>query len=235
MPAALTLALAGALALAAYAGQTLVVGAVLVVQGLLVWGWHDALDAPGRIGGMILAGTAAATADVLLLVRDDTRPLTPVAGVVAVAMLGAMVHQLARGPRRERLTESMTATMTLVALATLGALFVAAQQTLGGPALVALAALSAVVAAAASLAPLPTALVAGVATVGGLFLGLLVAAMTHLSVGSALPIAAAAAATAVAAITFVRRAKRPDLTTAGALPLLSVAPVAYVLGRLLVG
>ena len=235
MPVALTLALAGALGLAAYAGETLVGRALRVVQGLLVWGWHDALDAPGRIGGMILAGTAAATADVLLLVRDDTRALTPVAGVVAVAMLGAMVHQLARGPRRERLTESMTATMTLVALATLGALFVAAQQTLGGPALVALAALSAVVAAAASLAPLPTALVAGVATVGGLFLGLLVAAMTHLSVGSALPIAAAAAATAVAAITFVRRAKRPDLTTAGALPLLSVAPVAYVLGRLLVG
>ena len=114
-------------------------------------------------------------------------------------------------------------------------LFVAAQQTLGGPALVALVALSAGVAAAASLNPLPLALVAGVATVGGLLLGLLVAAMTHLSVGSALPIGAASAATAVAAITFVRRAKRPVLTAVGALPLLSVAPVGYVLGRLLVG
>jgi hypothetical protein len=235
MPAALTLALAGALGLAAYAGQTLVVLAVLVVQGLLVWGWHDALDVPGRIGGMILAGVAAVTADVLLLVRDDTRALTPVAGVVAVAMLGAMVHQLARGPGRERLTQSLTATMALVAVATLGALFVAAQQTLGGPALVTLAALSAAVGVAASLAPLPTPLAAGVATVGGLVLGLLVAVMTHLSVASALPIGAASAATALAAITFVRRAERPDLTTRGALPLLSVAPVAYVLGRLLVG
>jgi hypothetical protein len=235
MPVALTLALSGALGLAAYAGETLVALAVLVVQGLLVWGWHDALDVPGRIGGMILAGAAAVTADVLLLVRDDTRALTPVAGVVAVAMLGAMVHQLARGPGRERLTESLTATMTLVAVATLGALFVAAQQTLGGPALVTLAALSAAVAAAASLVPLNTALVAGVATAGGLLLGLLVAAMTDLSVGSALPIGAAAAATALAAIMFVRRAKRPDLTTVGTLPLLSVAPVAYVLGRLLVG
>jgi hypothetical protein len=235
MPVALTLALSGALGLAAYAGETLVTLAVLVVQGLLVWGWHDALDVPGRIGGMILAGAAAVTADVLLLVRDDTRALTPVAGVVAVAMLGAMVHQLARGPGRERLTESLTATMTLVAVATLGALFVAAQQTLGGPALVTLAALSAAVAAAASLVPLNTALVAGVATVGGLLLGLLVAAMTDLSVGSALPIGAAAAATALAAIMFVRRAKRPDLTTVGTLPILSVAPVAYVLGRLLVG
>jgi hypothetical protein len=235
MPAALTLALAGALALAAYAGQTLLTVAVLVVQALLVWGWHDALDVPGRIGGMILAGAAAATADVLLLVRDDNRPLTPVAGVVAVAMLGAMVHQLARGPGRDRLTASLTGTATLVALATLGALFVPVQQTLGGPALVTLAAVSAVVAAAAALVPLPTALVAGVATAGGLVLGVLVAVMTHLSVGAALPIGAAAAATALAAITFVRRAKRPDLTTIGALPLLSVAPVAYVLGRLLVG
>jgi hypothetical protein len=125
--------------------------------------------------------------------------------------------------------------MALVAVATLGALFVAAQQTLGGPALVTLAALSAVVGAAASLAPLATPLAAGVATVGGLFVGLLVAAMTHLSVGSALPVGAASAATALAAITFVRRAERPHLTTTGALPLLSVAPVAYVLGRLLVG
>ncbi|MEP6761237.1 MAG: hypothetical protein ABJA93_07710 [Sporichthyaceae bacterium] len=236
MPAAaLTVALAIALTLAAYAGEALVVPAVLVVQGLLVWGWHDALDVPGRTGGMVLAGAAAATADVLLLVRDDTRALTPVAGVLAVAMLGAKVHQLARRPHRERLTESLTATTTLVAIATLGALFVAAEQTLGGPALVTLAALSAAVAAAASLAPLPTALVAGSATVGGLFLGLLVAAMTHLPVGPALPVGAAAAATAIAAITFVRRARRRDLATAGSLPLLSVAPVAYVLGRILVG
>lgn len=235
MPAALTLALAGALALAAYAGQTLVTVAVLVVQALLVWGWHDALDVPGRIGGMILGGAAAATADVLLLVREDTRPLTPVAGVVAVAMLGAMVHQLARGPGRERLTASLTGTTTLVAVATLGALFVAVQQTLGGPALVTLAAVSAAVAAAAALVPLPPVLAAGVAAVGGLVLGVLVAVLTHLSVGAALPIGAAAASTALAAITFVRRANRPNLTTAGALPLLSVAPVAYVLGRLLVG
>jgi hypothetical protein len=235
MPAALTLALAGALALAAYAAEAPLVLGVLVVQGLLVWGWHDALGVPGRTGGRVLAGAAAATADVLLLVRDDTRALTPVAGVLAIAMLGAMIHQLARRQGRERLTESLTATTTLVVLCTLGALFVAADQTRGGPALVALAALSAAVAAAASLIPLPTALVAVVATVGGVTVGLLVAALTHLSVGAALPTGAVAAATAVAAITFVRLTRQPDLAAAGALPLLSVAPVAYLLGRLLVG
>jgi hypothetical protein len=235
MSAALTFALAGALSLAAYAAEAPLVLAVLVVQGLLVWGWYDALGAPGRIGGMVLAGTAAATADVLLLVRDDTRALTPVAGVLAMAMLGAMVHQLTRRPGRERLTESLTATTTLVLLSTLGALFVAAEQTRGGAALVTLAAVSAAAAAGASLVPLPSALVAAIATVGGLVLGLVVAAMTHLSAGPALPIGAAAAATAVAAITFVRRARQPDLVTVGALPLLSVAPVAYVLGRILVG
>jgi hypothetical protein len=235
MPAALTLALAGALALAAYAGEALVVVAVLVVQALLVWSWYDVLDVPGRTGGSVLAGAAAVTADVLLLVRDDTRALTPVTGVLAVAMIGAIVHQLARKGGRERLTESLTATMTLVVLATLGALFIATEQTLGGAALVALAALSAAVAVGASSVPLPTGLVAGIAVVGGLVLGLLVAAITDLSVGPALTTGAASAATALAAITFVRRAKQPDLAAAAALPLLSVAPVAYVLGRILVG
>jgi len=235
MPAALTLALAGALALAAYAGEAPLVLAVLVVQGLLVWGWYDALGVPGRTGGSVLAGAAAVTADVLVLVRDDTRALTPVAGVLAVAMIGAMVHQLARRDGRQRLTESLTATMTLVVLATLGALFVAAEQTLGGPALVALAALSAAIAAGASMVPLPTALVTGIAAVGGLALGLLAAGITDLSVGPALTTGAATAAAALAAITFVRRVKQPDLATTAALPLLSVAPVAYVLGRILVG
>ena len=235
MPAALTVALAGALALAGYADEAALVLVVLVVQGLLVWGWYTALDVPGRIGGSALAGAAAVTADVLLLVRDDTRALTPVAGVLAVAMLGAMVHQLTRRGGRQRLTESISATMTLVVLATLGALFVAVQQTQDGPALVALAALSAGVAAGASMSPLPTALAAGIAAVGGLVLGLLVAGMTDLSAGPAVSTGAAAAATALAAITFVRRMKQPDLATAAALPLLSVAPVAYVLGRILVG
>ena len=235
MPAALTLALAGVLALAAYAAEAPLVLAVLVVQGLLVWGWYDALDVPGRSGGSVLAGAAAVTADVLLLVGDDTRALTPVAGVLAMAMLGAMVHQLTRRDGRIQLTESLTATMTLVAFATLGALFVATEQTLGGPALVALAALSAAVAAGASMVPLPTALVAGTAAVGGLVLGLLVAGITDLSVGPALTTGVAAAATAFAALTFVRRVKQPNLATTAALPLLSVAPVAYVLGRILVG
>ncbi len=235
MPAALTLALAGALALAAYAAEAPLVLAVLVVQGLLVWSWYVALDLPGRVGGSVLAGVAAVTADVLLLVRDDTRALTPVTGVLALAMIGAIVHQLARRDGRTRLTESLTATMTLVVLTTLGALFVATEQTLGGSALVALAALSAAVAAGASMVPLATGLVAVIAAVGGLVLGLLVAAITDLSVGPALTTGAAAAATALAAITFVRRAKQPDLATTAALPLLSVAPVAYVLGRILVG
>ena len=102
MPAALTLALAGAVALAAYAAEAPLALAVLVVQGLLVWSWYGVLDVPGRTGGSILAGAAAVTADVLLVVRDDTRALTPVTGVLAVAMIGAIIHQLARRRRPRR-------------------------------------------------------------------------------------------------------------------------------------
>jgi hypothetical protein len=235
MPAALILALAGALALTAYAAEAPLVLAVLVVQGLLVSSWYAALGVPGRTIGSVLAGAAAVTADVLILVRDDTRALTPVTGVLAVAMIGAIVHQLTRRDGRERLTESLSATMTLVVLATLGVLFVATEQTLAGPALVALAALAAAAAAGASMLPLRTGLVAGIAAVGGLVLGLLAAGITDLSVGPALTTGAAAAATAFAAITFVRRVQQPDPAIAAALPLMSVAPVAYVLGRILVG
>lgn len=235
MPAALTLALAGALALTAYAGEIALLLAVLVVQGLLASGWHRTLDVPGSVGGMVLAGGAALAADILLLLRDEARPLAPIAGVLGVAVLGAMVHQLLRGPARSRVTASLTATTMLVVLGTLAALFLAAAQTRGGAALVALAALAAAISAAVDQVALPPLVVAGIATVGGILLGAVAAALTELSLGPSLLLGGAAAATAVSVMVFVRRAERPDLTTVAALPLTGVAPLAYVLGRILVG
>src|SRR3954451_4572904 len=104
MPVAMTAAMAGALALGAYAGSVVLLVAVAGTQAVMVYGWHRALDVPGALGGVILAGAAAGVADVLLVARDDARPLAPVSGVLALAVLGAFLHQLARRGERTRLT-----------------------------------------------------------------------------------------------------------------------------------
>ncbi|MGH8939463.1 MAG: hypothetical protein ACRDV2_08945, partial [Actinomycetes bacterium] len=94
MAAALTLALAGLLALSAWAGAVPLMLAVALVQGLVVAGWYRAVDVPGALGGMLLAGVVAAATDLLLVVRDDPRPVTPATSVLGVAMVGGLVHQL---------------------------------------------------------------------------------------------------------------------------------------------
>jgi hypothetical protein len=235
MPAALTIALAGAIAVAAYAGDVFLVLIVLGVQGLLLSGWYRVLDVPGAIGGMVLAGATAVAADVLLLVRDEVRPLKPVVGVLGLAMLGALVHQLTRRPDRTRVTASLTATCTQVVLVALGSLYLAANETRGGAALVSAVALAAAAAAAAELLPFASGFRVAIGVVGGAVVGAVVGATTHLAIGSALLAGVSASVVAVAATGFVRRAGRPDLPVAAALPLLVAAPVSYVVGRILVG
>jgi hypothetical protein len=236
MPAAaLTLALGGALALGAYAGDVPLLLAILLLQAILLSGWHGTFDAPGALGGVALAAASSLAADLLLLVRDDPRPLTPVAGVLGLTMLGAFVHQLVRRPPREGLTASLTTTTMLVVVSTIACLFLAAAQSRGGTSLVALSALAAALAAVVDLLPLPTLVRAAIGAISGIVLGAVFAGMTDLSVGSSLVVGGAAAATAVAMTAFVRRAARPALTTVAALPVAGAAPFAYVLGRILMG
>ena len=236
MPAAaLTFLLAGAVAVGASAGDAALAVAVLGTQAVLISGWYRALDVPGGIGGIVVAGAAAVTADVLLLVRDDARPLTLVAGVLGLGMLATLVHQLVRRPVRARLTESLTATTTLLALAVLAALFIPAADTRGGAALVAVTSLAAALGPAVGLFPLPPAAQPGIAIAGGAILGAVVAALTDLTVGPSILLGGAAGAAAVSMSAFVRRVARPDLTTVAAMPIAGVAPLGYVLGRILVG
>ena len=236
MPAAaLTLALAAALVAGAYAGEVVLLVAVLAVQGLLISRWHSALAVPGAIGGIALAAAAAIATDATLVVRDDPEPLSPVAGILAVAMLGTIVHQLARRPDRTRLTPSLTATGTLVVLVVLSSLFLPAGGTGAEAALVAVAALAAALPALTELAPLSPLARSAVAVAGGALVGLVFALLTDLTVGAGLLVGVVAAAVAAASIAFVRRVRAPRLTTAGAMPVAVAAPVAYVLSRILVG
>jgi hypothetical protein len=234
MPVAVTAAMAAALALGAYAGSLVLLLAVVLTQAAVISGWHRSVDVPGLLGGAMLAGAAALTADILLVARDDSRPLDPVAGVLGCAVLGGFVHQLARRDSRVRLTASLTATLALVVLAVLGALYLAARETRGEAALVALVALAVLAARVADVAPLPPLHRGAAAVVAGGAVGLVVATVTDIAAGAGLLLGLAAAVTATAAVQLVGGAGRPAWLPAAALPLLLAAPVAYILGRLLV-
>lgn len=235
MVIALTLALAGVLALAALAGAAVLVLAVALVQGMVIAGWHRTLGVPGAVGGMVLAGVAAAAADLLLWLRDDPRPLSPAAGVLGLTIAGGFFHQLTRRWPREQLTASLTGTVTLATVAVLAAVFVSARQTHGGAALVSAVALSAGVARLPDLVPMSTWVRATCGLLLGAAVGLLVGGWTIVGPGPGLLLGLAGAAAAELGAALVRRAPAADLYTAAGLPLALAAPVAYVLGRILVG
>lgn len=254
MVAALAAALAAAVALAALGPTAVLAVAVALVQLLVAGRWFSALDVPGAVGGVLVGGGAGIAADVVVVVRDERRPLGPAAAVLGLALLASLVAQLVRRDGRERATASMAATTTLAALAVLGATYLAA--TAGGEldgggssGLVVAAVVAAGCATVLATVPLPTARNSSLASSRSVDplvragAGLAVAALVGLAVGAAgdlsLPAGAAVAlGSAVAAqvgVTLARRTAAPEpLVTAG-VPLLLAGPAAFVLGRLFAG
>ena len=102
------LGLGAALVLGAATSRGLLLVAVLLMQGLLIARWHPSLAVPGAAGGVVVAGVAAVAADVLVLRGDGDRPLSAVPAVLALAVLAALVHQLARRHGRERVIASLS-------------------------------------------------------------------------------------------------------------------------------
>ena len=90
----------------AVAGRPGVVVTVVLAQVVLAPAWMLGTDRPGRIGGMLIGLGAAAAGDVALLVRDRTSPAV-LLGVLGLALPAMIVHQLARGVVRVRVTESV--------------------------------------------------------------------------------------------------------------------------------
>lgn len=88
------------------AGATALLVAVAVLQAALAVSWVPALRVPGRKGAVVLAGLAAAAADVTVSVWPASR-LGPLLGVVALAVPAMMIHQLWRGAARIRVVESL--------------------------------------------------------------------------------------------------------------------------------
>jgi len=121
---------AGVLALAALPGPGGLVVAVLVLQLLLAAGLLALVEAPAWRGAAVIGVAASVAADVVALRSGDGR-VGGIAGVVALSLVAALLHQLSRSDRA-RVTESLADTMLVVVLAAAAACLVALRRQDGG-------------------------------------------------------------------------------------------------------
>jgi len=240
VPPALTVGLAGLLALASYAGPPVLLLALLLVQAVLVGGWYGFADVPGERGGVVVALGAAAGADAVLLLQDTDPPtLAPLAGVVGLVLVAALLHQLLRRDGRPELTASLSATVALGGVVALGGGYLVAREARAGVGV--LAAVLAGVAVGTVLAALPGPrwLSGALSAAGGAAVGGAVGSAADLvgaAAGAGLGLTGGALAGVAATMTSYAAGEPPArLAVAGTLPLVLGGSAAYVAGRLLVG
>ncbi|HEU4676155.1 MAG TPA: MoaD/ThiS family protein [Motilibacteraceae bacterium] len=245
LAAAAALVPAALLTLGAGEGREVLVVALAVVQLALLAGWWSALRVPGRTGGLLLGALVALLADGLVLAAGSSP--APVPRVLGAAMLGLFAVQLARRDGRPDLVGSLTAGAAACALVGLSAALLAAGDLPDGTSLVAATALAA--GGAAALAGLAGAARSGAGRVLGVVAALAVAVGAGAAaggIGSVGPLVGALLGLAAGAVGALGQALGallpghrvepiPTLAAAAALPVLLAAPLAYVLGRLLVG
>ncbi len=132
-----TIVLCALIALSAYADGYLLAGAVAVTGLCLALMWHPLLGlAHPRVPTLLLAAAGLATVAVVQLTTTDPF-LRHVPSVVAAALVLAFLHQLARRPPRDQLTESVAATVGGVAILVAGAGLLPLTRTLDGRAVLA--------------------------------------------------------------------------------------------------
>ncbi len=216
--------------------------AVFLVQVGTSSGWHQLLRVPGARGGSLVA-LGAGLASLLVLevhvgsdVSQDVGRLAPVIGLAVLACFG---HQILRGPSREQLVASLTATAALVVALALTALWVAVRRGPDGLEIVLVGAVAATVgAAAAAIIPRggwPVSVLAG--SGAGLVTGA-ASGLLDLGVPQIVVLSAAAAGPAVLA-GYVReatgRVARTAPATLAALPCALAALPLWVLARVFTG
>ena len=237
--APVAVAIAAALVLGGLIDPLVLLPAVLLTQVLLAVAWFPALQATSPIGGRVVVLAAAGAADVAVLAADETRPMEHVTPVLAVAMLAALAHQLVRRDGRGGLTTSLTATGSATVFACLGSAWLALDVSREGTGLLVLGAVAAAAPAVVDLAgsrlgrPAWGGVVWAAAVTGAA--AAVVAETTDLSLPVALAAGAGAVVAARLAVLLAHRAPVPHPLLPAALPPVLVAPVVYLLGRLLVG
>jgi hypothetical protein len=175
--ALLASALAGLLVAATLGGRYAVAAAVAGVQALLVLGLVRADVAPAtRVGGVValLAGIAGA---LVVAVRDPglaPSSLQPLAAVVGLGLVAMAVVQLARRDGRASLTASLSASVTMLALGAMAAVWVGLAVYPAGPAAMLVALTAVAVAVFFAVFPGPRWLWVVAGTAGAIGAGLLV-------------------------------------------------------------
>ncbi len=118
-------AVGGVLLGLAFLGDLPLLAGVAVLQLLLVLGFLALVDAPASEGVFALAVASAVAAD-LVVELDDGR-IGGLSGVVALAFVGGLLHQLSRR-ERSRVTESLADTFVVVVLVCSAVCLAAAAQ-----------------------------------------------------------------------------------------------------------
>lgn len=129
---AATVAFAALVSLTAYASPGFVALAVALAGLVLAWGWPVLLSLPSPRGttGVLALGTVLLTATVLLTRADPYLEWVPAA--MAVAVVIAFLQQLMRRDGRPRLTESVAATISGLAVLASGVAFAPLPHVLTG-------------------------------------------------------------------------------------------------------
>lgn len=128
------------LAVSGFAGSGLVALTLLLGGGILAWGWAGLLALPSPRGtmGVLWFGNLALVGAAVATTEEPYLRWLP--GALALSLLVAFVHQLARRDGRPRLVESVASTVAALAIMTSGACLVPLPFTLGGGHVVAAAA-----------------------------------------------------------------------------------------------
>ncbi len=239
-PGVAVLACALVLALAAYSGSPVLGVAVLLVSGLLAWGWPVLLDLPAPRGTFATLVVAAVLCDgaVVLTTEDPWLEWLPLAAAGAVLL--AFGHQLLRTDGRPRLVESLSGEVMGVALIACAAATIALPRTEGGADTVLALSAAAAATAVVELLPFPERLLVLPSVVlataaGGVAAGF--AASTPTDYGLAVGVAFAIANAVLRRMFLVRpvRAFLPAAVSMAVAPIAATGVVAYVLARLFIG
>jgi hypothetical protein len=251
-------AVAAALGGLALAGTPALAAGMFCVQVVISLAWLASLGTRGSLGGFGISVAAAAAIDIVLAVADSP-DIGDAAPVVGIAFGVALLHQLARRPRRA-VTVSLAGTMSAVAFAVCAGAYVAllaegsgdladAAALFGVGAALVVARLLDLVVVTPSAFPGSRRGVVGIVVGAGAAVAVGAAygsANSALGTGIGLRIAVIAALLAliadVAVDAVLTQAPPPDerrlsaLTPLGVLlPVVLAGPVAYVTGRILLG
>ncbi|GAB3076990.1 MULTISPECIES: hypothetical protein [unclassified Phycicoccus] len=129
---ATTIAFAALVGLTGYASPDFVAVAVALAGLVLAWGWPQLLSLPSPRGtsAVLAVGTVLMTASVLLTREAPYLQWLPAA--LAVSVIAAFLHQLMRRDGRPRLTESVTSSVTGLAVVSAGIALAPVPQILHG-------------------------------------------------------------------------------------------------------